>query len=170
MAEYINEILNSYNLNLEHTINIILSQPHSCPCCGGMQSLGTCEYCGNKNELLEDSILKLNCPLKTLLDIFENLNITDIGINHLFNNLLKLDKYNIDIVKKLIDKFNYKGKIFETLKKDKATDIEKEYLNCLVDLNDSKLNVSLFDVFTISAVSGKKCVDYDTFKKLLQIM
>lgn len=166
MAEYINEILNSYNLNLEHTINIILSQPHSCPCCGGMQSLGTCEYCGNKNELLENSILKLNCPLKTLLDIFENLNITDIGINHLFNNLLKLDKYNIDIVKKLIDKFNYKGKILDTLKKDKVTDIEKEYLNCLVDLNDSKLNVSLFDVFTISAVSGKKCVDYDTFKKL----
>ena len=60
MAEYINEILNSYNLNLEHTINIILSQPHSCPCCGGMQSLGTCEYCGNKNELLEGSILKLS--------------------------------------------------------------------------------------------------------------
>lgn len=101
MAEYINEILNSYNLNLEHTINIILSQPHSCPCCGGTQSLGTCEYCGNKNELLENSILKLNCSLKTLLDIFENLNITDIGINHLFNNLLKLDKYNIDIVKKV---------------------------------------------------------------------
>ena len=129
-----------------------------------MQSLGTCEYCGNKNELLEGSILKLSSSLKNLFDMFENLNITDIGINHLFNNLLKLDKYNIDIVKKLIDKFNYKGKIFKTLNMSEA--IEKEYLNCLVDLNDSKLNVSLFDVFTISAVSGKKCVDYDTFKKL----
>lgn len=170
MEEYIEQLLTSLNLKINPMIEIVLSCKNKCPICGGDYTKGVCNYCGKENEELKESINKIDTELRQLTKILENCDIKYIEINTLFNNLLKIQNYEIDSVNYIINKFNYNDNIKNIGNKisqnQELTDIEKNYLECNVIRNDPETNGILMNMLMVSISRGKKCIDYESFEKL----
>ena len=121
---------------------------YKCPNCNGNYTNCECDFCGEKNEELEESLNSL----EEILNNFK-LNTKDKDINNInifFNSLMTIENSQ-DIIKNFLKQYNYQPKFYEYTKE------------ILLRINKNE-SLSNLDINTIETLIFQKNNNYDLTK------
>lgn len=149
----------------------------TCKNCGGNFNDNICNFCGSKDNDLEQELIKLEIILNKILYEFYNVNKDNIKINKLFNLLYTLNDSQ-ECVNDFLRKFNYQENFQEFTKElmvklndqnASFSEIELNTIETVIYQKNKNFNMNYIHHYFIQrALHGKQNVSFECFKEIIK--